>query len=299
MRKKVGSLIDKFVSYILYGFLLLVVAVLLYILLVPRLRIEAFQNTSKSSRSLYRTSNNYLSDLDKYFSTLSDKDDLLIMQGCYQAEMNKDLVPNPSCYFIMNSAFTSSFNDIRSKMITDLQNFISKNKGRPIKGDVYVLLSQAPYLRDDKGNVLSVQYNISGYDYNPVNVMKAGSNVKDVEKPVFIFYVMFFVNYTGSLEYTKQPSLDIVKKISKNQVNKEQCYIKCQGDTTDTYCGCLNFKAWKGAPKSYDSVCSSTPLPDGNGMVDSKKNVLSDFVILYKINRLSSVIANTVKFDST
>lgn len=295
MRKKIGSCIDKTVSYILYGVLLFVAAVLVYILLIPRKRIERFQETSKSSRSLYRTSKNFLSDLNTYFSTLSDNNDILLMQSCVQFQQDSPAWFRNDCYFTANATYSASFDQIRTKIVSNLQDFVSKNNGKPIKGDVYVILFQSPYMRDEAGNVLSMQYNVSSYDYSPVNIMKSGANVKDTTKPLMIGYFMFYVNYYMNM--SERPPFDIHSALSKFKVNKDQCFIGCQGDTTETYCGCVNTKAWSGDPNSYASSCSSTPLPNANGIVDATKNVVADFFVLYKINRLSTTITSAVKFE--
>jgi hypothetical protein len=291
---KIKNKVNSIVKTVVYIALASILAIFVYILLIPRrYTSEHFQeaHTSNSSRSLYKSSQNYETDLNMFRPTLSDGDDMLIMKGCYQLPPNvRNMFPS-ACAKTTFSIYTSSFEEIRAKIISTLLEAKAKNNNQKLTDahPIYVLVEQSPFMRDDKGNVLSMQYNVSSYGFHPVNLMRSGASVADNSRPLFYRITIYYTAYTQVVGNVAATPYNFDSSLARYRSKKDQCFISCQGDTTDTYCGCINRDVDKNDNKSYASKCSSTPLPV-NGVVDTTKNVEADFVILFTLNTKAPII---------
>lgn len=277
---------------LMYAVMLILLGALIFVLLYPRSR-EEFQQVSMqkvSSRSLYKTSDNFDVDVSGLATVLDDKDDPLLMAGCYQLNPKYDpraALPK-DVYIYSFGIYTNTFEEVRAKIMSSLST-IKTRLNSPIEGDVYVLIQQSPYMRDNEGNVIAVQYNISSYKFEP----KSGKNVADV--PLFIRAYIILDSYSRSL--SRLPAaVNINQHMIRFRTKKDQCFIKCVNDTTSSVCGCLNRIQNEQNPKSYTSSCSSTP--NRTGAANTSVNVPVDFAVMYKVNRLSSAIAQSNVFSS-
>jgi hypothetical protein len=178
-------------------------------------------------------------------------------------------------------------------MLTELKQ---RDNGKNLKDPAYVLIEQAPFMRDDQGNVVTMQYSTRIYLFEPVNVMRTGASTADFNKPLFFRITIFLTNYYQNM--SKRPSpLDIRMSLSPYRSKKDQCYISCIKDNTNSFCGCLNRDPVAGDNQSYASKCSSTPLPINGGQVDMSKNIEADFAILYAINTRASMLVSMNLFE--
>lgn len=260
-----------------------------YTILAPRLR-ESFQVSSgTSSRSLYRTSKTFDNDVAALSTVLTDSDDALLMAGCYQFSTNQTpdkLIPQ-DCLFSFFELYTNTFDEVREKIITSLQSFITSTLKTKLSGDAYVLLSQSPYMRDSNGNVITTQYNISSYNFEP----KVGPNLNDT--PLYVRYYVILPQYDRNYN-RKQTATAISSILNSYRTNKDQCFVKCVNDNTNSYCGCLNTTK-NSVSQSYTSSCSSTP--DLTGDTNKSVNIPANFYIMYKVNPLSELVARSNIFD--
>lgn len=278
--KRVKSNAKQCLSYVWYFVTLLLLGILLFILLVPMKR-----ETFTSTRSLYRTSDRFEEDL--VINMMEDVEDPLHMQGCYQFDPTKDIVETylPECYVKMFTRYTTSFEEIRASIVSELQNIVGKLGGK-IKKDAYVLILQSPYLRDENGNVITAQFNISQYGFSPVHGGNPNSST-----PLYFKVYIILPKYTKKL-LPNQRDIILPVHLSRYRTKKDQCFIRCVGDNTGSYCGCMNVATIdQKKQESYISTCSSTKEPSGNANVSM--NVSADFAVLYKINSNSPLIARS------
>lgn len=263
---------------------------LTFAMLVPKPR-EQFQvDMNISSRTLYRTSRNFDSEVGSLSTVLSDRDDAFTMAGCFQFKADKDprdYLPQ-DCYINDFGMYTNSFDELRDRVMITLQNLSISTIKDKIAGEALVLVSQSPYMRDNNGNVIAVQYNISSYNFEP----KVGSNLS--ETPLFFRVYIMLPSYDRNLVRKNAPS-SIMPFLSTYRTNKDQCYVKCVNDTTGSYCGCLNTKKVNNLANSYSSSCSSTP--DLSGDTNKSINIPANFAVMYKVNPLAQVVAEAGIFD--
>jgi hypothetical protein len=287
--------VDTWFEKTIYFIIFVLLGILTYMLLVPKSR-ESFE----TSRSLYPKSKDFDKDFVSSLSTLTDNDDMLLMQGCYQFDPKNATrsIPN-DCYTVRFQLYTTTFETVRAKIIEQFMIFKDKIKqnssssGDRIEGDVYALIEQSPYYRDNNNNVIAIQYNISSYLSEPVNVMKTNTSANVFNQPIYIRVTLYFTRYgfNGLLRASNVPPLDVKSYLRPFRTNKEQCYIACPKDVTDSYCGCLN-RTTKTDPQDnqfYASSCVSTSLST-NGTANLNKAVNADFGILYIVNPKSSAL---------
>lgn len=298
MRKKITSSVSKCYNIVVYFLAFILVGTLIYIMLVPKSnKLDMFQvsNGLTTSRTLYQRSNNYEQDLKTLYSTLGDNDDMLMMASCYQLPPNSRSMIPADCLREEFTLYTASFEDVRSRIIGKLNDLKSQNKGQLLEAPAFVLIEQSPYMRDEAGNVITMQYNVRSYNLSPVNLMKRGASSGDLGKPLFFRITIFLTKYFNN--FSMRPSaLDLKMALLPYKSKKDQCYISCIGDVTKSYCGCLNREQDTADTSSYAAKCSATPLPV-NGQINVNQNVPADFAILYSINTKASVLLQTKVFN--
>lgn len=302
MRKKLVSGLSCFISWIMYAFTFLVLALIMYVLLVPKYR-ETFQMppSQQSSRTLYQKSTNFDQDIKTMFSTLSDNGDMLIMSGCYQGLPTLDGTTRmtPDCLERSVRMYTASFNDVRVRIISELQDMKSKNKNQKFDDPAYVIISQAPYMRDEKGNVIAMQFTTSEYNYEPINFTKVGASANDANRPLYFFIHIILTKHYQNYEKRSGTPFDLKLSMFPYLSKSAQCFISCIGDTTDSFCGCLNRDVVLNDNKSYASKCSSVPNAAWGPKPDIKKNVEADFSVMYALNTKSDDLIRANVFNSS
>ena len=239
---------------------------------------------------MYKTSTSFDTDVFALATVLDDADDSLLMAGCYQFRTDKppdDYLPQ-DCYVASIGIYTNTFSEVREKVLQTLQSLASTTPNKRLSDNAYVILSQSPYMRDSNGNVITPQYNISSYNFE----LKVGQNL--AETPLFIRMYIILPMYDRNLVKKTTPT-DVTTLLLGLRTNKDQCFVKCIGDNTKSYCGCLNTNINASQPNSYTSSCSSTP--DLTGDTNKSVNIPANFFIMYRVNPLSPVVAASNIFD--
>jgi len=240
---------------------------------------ENFSGGEHSTRSLYMKSDNvdtFDSDVQVMSTTLKDRMEPLLMKRCYQLPPRKKLKMN--CYNYEKIVQTNRFDMVVSKIKDDIKMFRRKIRRR-IKGSVYVLVTQAPYMRDANGKEMVVQYHIGSYLQSPVNVMK-NEEQNTFDQQLMFYYRLYFTNYSDKA-FPRLTPFDVLKYLKKYESSKSQCYVSCANDSMDSYCGCMNLKL------PYKASCVATPLTGSQDKAEP-----ADFTILYEVNPNSTLFAN-------
>jgi hypothetical protein len=248
---------------------------------------EHFSINGYSTRSLYSQSENFDKDVQNFKTVLADRDQPLLMKRCYQVSGAEILfVLFVDCYMMFGQVTTSRFDDVVMQIKEKLKEFRTEI-GQSIKGQVYVLLSQTTYMRDEKNNVIVAQYNVGSYLHSPVNVMNNDDGKQLYEKKLMYVFVIFFTDYKTP-NIPRESPFELTKLLKPLESQKSQCFIACMNDSTNSYCGCLNY----GGEDEFQSRCAATPRKG-----DQTEAVPSDFWVLYEINKESSTLMNDRFFN--
>jgi hypothetical protein len=137
------------------------------------------------------------------------------------------------------------------------------------------MIAQAPFMRDEKGNVITVQYNSGSYVQEPVNYMKNNAD----KQPIFFTVTLYFTMYFKNKQQRTFP-YDLKSVLRRYSTRKQQCFMSCYNDSNNNYCGCIN------TTTPYVSKCASTPASG-----DIKKVEPANFRALYIINHLNPFMA--------
>jgi hypothetical protein len=166
--------------------------------------------------------------------------------------------------------YTDTINDIISSINNDILNFSDcKLQNNPIKGNVYVLMGQIPYMVDDHGNTISTKYDSQSLGYTSYLDQRSSTSSTSSSimtgKLIYIYYIIYDCydnNYneniidttskSGKFERYIIPALD-----TSYASSDESCMSKCsQGDSNGYLCGCLstipyNKKNTRGVAAAY------------------------------------------------
>lgn len=275
-----------------------ILAVLLYALVSRRraatadAAVEGFEGVP-TSFDLYRrySSQDFDYQMGVYKSSLGDIKSLLHVYGC-----GVNLGSSPygldglvkSCTAGLHvqqfSVLSNNFNDVNMKVLGLIEDFYSRTNRMPIKGQVYAVISQAPFYRDDANNFLAVQYNADNYLNKPTNVMKSNHTTG---YPMIQFNgYLIFTAYTDKLVpirdvATRKKVVINIKKVFRQKENL--CFITCpQHDNLPCGCGTQD--------KPYLSNC----LESGNPSKMSSGQKYT-YAVLYRVNpRFADMFARDV-----
>jgi len=266
------------VNAILYFGMFVALGLLTFILLIPK-KPEHFY---VSSRDLYlsRSDKDYDRAFEANRTTFDDKDETLLMNTCYQFPTNLNL--QHDCYEVTFGMQVRNFTEVNNRIQNEVK-LMRQQIGKRIKGPIYAMLSQAPFMRDEKGNVISVQYNIVDYNQSPVNVMKKGD---DTNVRLFISVTLYFTRYFKNRQERSNP-YDLKGVLSGYISRKPQCYLSCFNDIDNKFCGCIN------QTSPYVSKCVGTPA---NG--DLLKAAAANFRVLYLVNHRDPILVQADALES-
>lgn len=280
---------------------IILIIILIVILLIPRKIInENFEILRGfTSETIYRD----LKDISKYdkrmtdidfMSTIDDQKDELIMKRCYQIpnfkieqmQMKKD----DPCKLRTFDIVTSDFTEVINKIVLNVQEIYDTRVKGLIHGPIYVLLSQIPYYKNDKGEDIALQsFNTSSYQFSPY------LNETNVNNTSAIYYkcIIYYSRYSRGWRLNEE---DLFKKtlmtyLDRNNTSFEpQCYIKGVGASSGPlkYGGCASSDGTiKVDNKPINSAKCLGPKP-GNNLLQTDntdvKNTPSTYVILYVLN---------------
>ncbi len=308
-------------SFLLTGFTILLLLVLVFVLLVPRKQNEGFQvegamgGTGITSRNMYRfgePSTFYQTLKDNSF-ILDDQADTFIMMGCYQFPpfrrymlgrlgCPREVVHVNTRRDIRNrdpALPTPQFESLREAIVQRLTDVrIDVNKGNldgseQLKGPIYVVLEQAPFYRDCRNGRcrnITVQYHISDYRFSPLNIMQDDASQDDIyNTPIYMRATLIFANYRldnqGKWVLRSTP-VNVRSELEPYRTKKNLCYIHCPMEE-GTFCGCSNARKVRGYP--YRSTCTTIKL-NPRTEADRQRARNFDLVNLYLLNPDNSAI---------
>ena len=270
---------------LLFFFILGMVALLIYLATIRRRNIEKFTD-SVSSYSLY--SSNSSPDFDKrmndFKDSLSDGKNLLHVYGC---GISLGKAPNALRDYVMDVAnglyvlpidgermYANNFRSVEDAVALGIDDFYRNiNKNNTIQGQVYAVISQAPYYRDDNNNPISLQYTVDQYGYRPTNAMKETSDIPN-QKLKFDGYLIFTAyDMNGLLIDNTSVRRNKVLNIKMNFRQKEKmCFIGCT-NTINIPCGCAS------QDDPYVSKCLDAGAP-----TNLSEGEIYTYAILYRVN---------------
>lgn len=289
----------KYIKVLISVILLLLIV---FVTLIPKERyIENFE--SLTVEDAYRTLKNS-TDFDNYvydiYPSIS-KTSIMVFKRCYnfQNKRLEDIVGEGSAYNKTFGIYANNFETVENRIIQELDSF-SSMKGK-INGDVYILISQAPYYRDE-GKVISnipSTTNSNGYLFEPIFSNQVVSN-----RPIYYQIIMYYASYKSNGTYS--PCSDLfyssIQRLDASSYSKQpQCFIGCLGKT-DKYCGCgttnenTTAKTVVDAKKQYSqkhysAMCLDNPLnTNGTPNLTVPATVPTTFITLYVVNPKANVI---------
>jgi len=182
-------------------------------MLAPRSVRESFaigsfaQGTGVSSTSLFVKSSSlstYRANFAKLNDVRDDANDVLVADNCYQLPADGiallDTALTKSGTLFTNLQFlTFSGDEIKSKIIQSILDMQARLPHQRIDFPVRVLLTQAPFYRDDAGREMSIQYTIRDYLSKPFNVMRDDQKNAKEMPPIFVTALVVFTGYTNAL----------------------------------------------------------------------------------------------------
>lgn len=273
-------------EFIIIFILLLLILVLFYLIYNKKRFYENFSDTP-SSLSLYKANNSSTFDkkMKDYMNTLSDINDLLLVYGCginvgtapYGLDKYiNSAIKNSKIYRTpLMSVSSNDFKEVNSKIHHTILEFHDMT-GAPIKGQIYVVISQAPFYRNDNNELVSIQYNAGEYLNNPTNLMTYKTSISN---PIIQYHIcLLFTAYNENREYIEDQTIrrKVVENIKKKFRYKESsCFLSCPNNK-NLPCGCASQNK---QDTNYDSICLET-RNDANMSAGEKYT----YAVLYKVN---------------
>lgn len=268
---------------ILFMIIIALASLLIYLNYRKNKKTETFENiVIPTSYSLYKQNDfmNFDNQTKLYKDTLGDIRSLMHVYGC---GINIGTAPNALNILVQSSAKglfvipfdinTENFSDVNARVYNMIQKFYDENGRSTIQGQIYVVLSQAPFYRDENNSILAIQYNANNYLNLPVNVMKPGVTTTSTRIQFYSYMIFTAYNDKGKLIKNKQIRKIGVLNIKKNFRHKESlCFISCPLHS-DLPCGCSS------QDSPYQSNCLESERP--TKMSAGEKY---SYAILYRIN---------------
>lgn len=300
-------------------------------MLAPRAAREAFLSggpnvgVGVSSTGLFAQSGTlaaYRENLKKFSDVRDDASDALIAETCYQlppdaiALLDAALTASGTLYSKLQM-FTFSGDEIKTKIIQNVLDTQKRLKEQRVEGPVHVLLTQAPFYRDNEGREMSIQYTIRDYLSKPFNIMRNGGpkTAADVP-PIFVTAFVVYAAYTSDAAKRYGGPLDLnALNLTKPRTARELANAAIQADLmrrmgrTAAEAAPAATDVVLGRAQSYDKLCfigcqqtstsypmfcgcatGTTPYastclgPTGNATVNADKVAKSTLFFAYKLN---------------
>lgn len=247
-------------------------------------------NEATTSRTIFQgstTAAEQQKQMDTVGNAVADKDDIMLMHRCYQftpsnypyeviRTLQQKKIPFTKYEFMM-----TNFTEVQGRVVQAVQDAYSKLKNVPIQGDIYVLLTVAPYWRDNQGRTLTTQWNSQDY----LSKSDLGSG-KPLYTHMIIVYTNYLVNEQGAwfvnpLTPTKWDDLVIVnRKLSTFESRDKLCTLEVPtADPYRSFGGCMH------TSQPYDSKCLGSQNPNSTSAADRDRVTPSIFAVAYKVNR--------------
>lgn len=196
--------------------------------------------------------------IKNYYNTFIDKYDVnkdkaLLAFMCIEQKMNKstdifeiqEMIINlyKSFYVRTYDMYINNTNDIINKITDDVDNVLMKTAEFKLKGPVYVILYQAPFLRfnDDE---IAVKFDMNNLkpSYDQHN-----NDVSINDHPLFVKMLILYPHYIdynmdGKLKRLPNDSgMNVFNQYFKKAIlsRNRACFVECKSDNSMA-CGCLN-----------------------------------------------------------
>lgn len=168
------------------------------------------------------------------------------------------------------------------------------NQDIKIKGPIYAMISQSPYLRYN-GDIINARFDTTNNKYSYYNEIIENNKIVssfDKNKSLYTEILLIFPSYytirvsNNELSYKLGSKNNInvfINSIKHNfESNNDLCFLKCNNSFNIT-CGCLNTTS-----ENNKNVENSSSGPEGdkgyNAKCLSEKNVQTDYSMLYFLN---------------
>jgi hypothetical protein len=235
--------------------------------------------TPAAITSIYNTLN-----LNDATNDLEDSTAPMRLKACFQIDkvlrssgsLAENLPVDTHAYTIPFDGMFSSVTQIHTRIIQEVTNF-KEALGVPIEGKAYVLLTQVPYFKNERGNPVSAGYYLNErYDYWPA----------DGRADVYSFGAIVFANYDmqkNKLE-TSLFEQSVLPTLFTKATNDKQCFLRCL--QSDHMCGCASSDPgiYKDDP-SYTAKCMGRGNPTDLQKSGSEQLEVSTFYTFFEINR--------------
>ena len=282
---------------------IILITILVIVLLIPRKIINENFETLRgyTSETIYRD----LKDITKYdnrmkekdfISLIDDRSDELLMKRCYQIPGTKmenlmnDGINNRPCKARSFNVITTDFTEVIEKIVLNVQDIHDTRVKGLIHGPVYVLISQVPYYKNDKGQDIALQaFNVADYGFSPRYDQSNTNSNHTIFYKVIIIYSRYSKGWR--LNETDLFKTSIMSWLDSNNISYEpQCFMSAIGTRSGPfkYGGCASSD---GTIKIDDkTINSATCLGPkwGNNLLQSDttdvKNTPSTYLILYVLN---------------
>lgn len=171
---------------------------------------------------------------------------------------------------------------------------LSNNNERPIQGPVFAILTQAPYMIDDRGDVISHQpFNRDDYSYAAPAFAVARTEDTPPKRGLRMYIHLVYLMYDTNRKVvdTNATSFDFasyfmekMQAIQALKVDKNLCGIRCIGDgIRGLLCGCVN------QSQPYLSRCLGTT--ENTPAALQNENQLTDYMMMYRIQESASQVS--------
>lgn len=210
---------------------------------------------------------------------LDDSGKLLLLKRCYQTTVAAatSIMSPTSAYSVSFHEMFSSMQQIEDRIVQEIAKF-----NTAVKGNIYVMISQVPYFKNERGNPIYASYYID----DVLNFQPASTSRSDIYYSIAII----FANYDASKKYSDVsrfetstlPSLDVYAS------NDKQCFIRCIHSSNACGCASSNTGVYPD-DTSYITKCFGRSSPDETNQLTE-----ATFTILYTINMTYPVIRNMV-----
>ena len=299
-------------------------------MLAPRSVRESFalagpKGTGVSSTALFVKSSDlgtYRANLKKLNDVRDDSADVLLANTCYQlpadgiALLDNAFTQSGTLYTKLQFV-TFSGDEIKSKIVQNVLDMQARLPSQRVDGPVHVLLTQAPFYRDDAGREMSIQYTIRDYLSKPYNIMRpdAQRSTADIP-PIFVTAFIVFAGYTSAREprfggpfdintlnltspqsaqqiadaaravevarsagvtLPPQPTAANARLLSSTQSRDKLCFLSCQQTSAD-------YPMFCGCATGTHPYASTCLGPTGSAAVNADKVTKSVFLFGYTVN---------------
>lgn len=218
-------------------------------------------------------------------ASLDDSGRLLLLKRCYQFSQ-EDVIQN-AAFMMPANTYNVQFHDMFTSM-QQIEDRIVQEIGKfstaittVVKGNIYVMITQVPYFKNERGNPVYASY----YVDNALNFQPSTAR-----NDIYYSITIIFANYDANKTYNKTSSYETntMPSMESKASNDKQCFIQCVH--SGNACGCAT--ASSGA--YTDDASYSTTCFGRNSSTDTSQLTPATFTILYTVNKNYQLIHSLV-----